>query len=172
MTNIAFVDKDDNPIGAGTRLEATQKNLIARIARIFIFNSQGQLLLQKRGPNVSVPNTWDDSVAGHVDEGEEYLAAARRELIEEMGVKGVELTKVIKYYTERCDPTDKTIVGRRFNTLYRIVYDGAITPNPQEIADVKWMSIEDIKDWIAERPDDFADGFKTAFQKYLEISNK
>ena len=86
MAKITFVDKDDKPIGAGTRQEASEKGLICRIARIFVFNSKGQLLLQKRGPNVSVPNKWDDSTAGHVDEGEEYSVAALRELQEETGL--------------------------------------------------------------------------------------
>ncbi|MDP4020572.1 MAG: NUDIX domain-containing protein, partial [Candidatus Adlerbacteria bacterium] len=170
VANIVFVDKDDNPIGAGTRQEASEKGLICRIVRIFIFNSKGQLLLQKRGPNVSIPDKWDDSVAGHVDEGEDYLEAAHREMAEEMGVKGVELTKVATYYTERFDPNDKRVVGRRFNTLYKTIYDGEVTPDPDEIADVQWIELPDLKKWLAENPEDFAPGFRDAFkefQKYI-----
>ena len=167
MAKIAFVDKDDNVIGAGTRIEAKQKNLICRVAQIFVFNSKGQLLLQKRGPNVSVPNKWDDSAAGHVDEGEEYLAAAYRELAEELGVKDVKLIEILKYYTEMVE-TGSSTVGKRFNMLYSTTYDGNIIPNPSEIAEIKWMNILGIQKWIAERPDDFTMGFKTSFQKYSE----
>ena len=170
MAKITFVDKSDNPIGAGTRQEASQKGLICRIARIFVFNSKGQLLLQKRGPNVSVPNKWDDSTAGHVDEGEDYLETAHRELAEEMGIKNVVLTKVAKYYTERFDPNDSRIVGRRFNTLYTTVYDGEVTPDPEEVAGAQWINLPELEKWLAERPDDFADGFKSAFKEFKKYS--
>lgn len=166
MAKITFVDEQDNPIGAGTRQEATEKNLICRIARIFVFNSKGQLLLQKRGPNVSIPDKWDDSVAGHVDEGEEYLEAAHRELGEELGVKNVELTEVSKYYTERFQPDDKRVIGKRFNTLYKTVYDGEIVPDPKELAGVRWIEIPELKKWLTESPDDFAPGFRDAFKEF------
>jgi len=169
MAKIIFVDKDDNPIGAGTRQEASEKGLICRIARTFVFNSKGQLLLQKRGPNVSIPNKWDDSAAGHVDEGEEYLAAAHREIGEELGIHNAELTEVKKYYTERFDPSDNRVVGRRFNALYKTVYDGEITPDPKELAGVQWIELLDLKKWLEEKPDDFSPGFRDSFKEFQNV---
>lgn len=166
VAKITFVDKNDNPIGAGTRQEASEKGYICRIARIFVFNSKGQLLIQKRGPTVSIPDKWDDSVAGHVDEGEDYLEAAHREAAEEMDIQDVELTKVSKYYTERFDPTDSRVVGKRFNTLYKTVYDGAVVPDPQDIADIKWMELTELESWMAKQPEDFAPGFLSAFGEF------
>jgi len=166
MAKIVFVDKDDNPIGAGTRKEASEKGLIARVARIFVFNSKGQLLLQKRAPHMSFPNTWDDSVAGHVDEGEDYLQAALREAVEEMGIQGVQLTKVAHYYTERFDPTDSRVVGRRFTMLFKTIYDGEITPDNKEVADAKWIELPELEKWMAEKPSDLTPGFVDAYKQF------
>lgn len=168
MAKITFVDTNDNVIGSGTRIEAVEKNIVHRIVVIFLFNSKKQLLLQKRSPNVPSPNKWDHSAAGHVDEGEEYLTAARRELSEELNVKDVEFTEIVKYYTEYPE-TGGTKLLRRFHTLYRVTYDGLVNPNAREVAEVKWMDLSDIKKYLTERPDDFTRGFKIAFQKYSEI---
>ena len=67
MPKIVFVDKNDNVIGSGTREEALQKGIIRRIVRIFLFNSKGELLIQKRSSNVRLPGKWVQSVGGHVD---------------------------------------------------------------------------------------------------------
>ncbi len=57
------------------------------------------MLLQKRSAHVrSGAGKWDDSVAGHVDEGETYLEAATRELAEEIGVVNTDLEEVGYYY--------------------------------------------------------------------------
>ena len=77
MVNITFVDEQDNVIGAGSKQEAWTKGIYHRVSRIFLFNSKGELLIQKRSDNcVSLPGRWDQSAAGHVDEGETYLEAA------------------------------------------------------------------------------------------------
>jgi isopentenyl-diphosphate delta-isomerase len=77
MTNIIFVDENDVCIGAGSKQEATTKGIIHRVIRIFITNSKGEILLQRRSDNCyTSPGKWDQSVGGHVDEGESYDEAA------------------------------------------------------------------------------------------------
>ncbi len=54
---------------------------------IFVLNPQNEVLLQRRAPNKdSYPNMWDLSCGGHVTAGEDYQAAAIRELKEELGL--------------------------------------------------------------------------------------
>ena len=165
MPKIVFVDKDDNVIGSGTGAEAREKGITYRIIRIFLFNSKGELLIQKRSKNVPSPEKWDQSVGGHVDEGESYLEAAVRELNEEMGIKGIPLQEITKFYTENINGT-KTM--KRFSTLYLGNYDGEINPNPEETSEVRWIALDELATWMKEKPEDFAHGFITAFNLYQE----
>src|SRR3989338_4643482 len=107
----------NNVIGAGSKEEAWKNGIIHRIARIFLFNSKGELLITKRGDNLSsLPGRWDQSAAGHVDEGEDYPTAAKRELEEEVGVKNIELIEKGKFFTDETDETGK--IKKRFSMLY------------------------------------------------------
>jgi len=64
--------------------EAHQKGLLHRISVVYLTNNKNQILIQKRSDG-----RLDHSAAGHVDVGESYLAAAERELEEELGVRGL-----------------------------------------------------------------------------------
>ena len=165
MPKIVFVDKDDNVIGSGTGAEAREKGIIHRIIRIFLFNSKGELLIQKRSKKVPSPGKWDQSVGGHVDEGESYLEAAMRELDEELGITSIPFQEAAKFYTKNADG-EKMI--KRFNTLYLGNYDGGIKFNPEETSEVSWITLDELATWMKEKPQDFTRGFITAFDLYLE----
>ena len=163
MTKITFVDKNDNVIGTGTRKEALERGIIRRIVRVFLFNSKGELLIQKRSLKVPLPGKWDQSVGGHVDAGEDYLKAAQRELQEELGIRDIPLKEIAKYYTEE---TDEKVINKRFNMLYSANYDGKINFNEGEISEIKWIALNKLEEWIKERPRDFTQGFIDSFNIY------
>src|SRR3954468_24269501 len=92
---IQVVNEQDQPLGGAPLDKIHAEGLRHRVVVIFVEDDTGQLLLQKRGPHVAThANRWDVSSAGHVDEGEDYLTAAKRELSEELGLQGVELNEV------------------------------------------------------------------------------
>jgi 8-oxo-dGTP pyrophosphatase MutT (NUDIX family) len=101
-------------------------------------------------------------VGGYVDEGETYKEAAHRELKEELGIAGVELNEVTKYYSEG----DHVIDGeqfKRFNTIYTGTYDGEVNPDPEEVSDVKWIAPADFEVWIERAPDELTNGSINAY---------
>lgn len=149
MENIIFVDEDDNIIGTGTRNEALEKGIIHRIVGVFLFNSKGELLIQKRSQNVDLPGRWDRSVGGHVDEGETYFEAAVREMKEEIGLEDVALVEVGKSYIES---PQKKQVKKFFDTVYTASYDGEIRFDPKEVAEVKWISMNELEGWAKSEP--------------------
>lgn len=163
MARILFVDSDDNPIGAGERKDAYAQGIAHRIVRVFLFNSKGEFLLQKRSANVDAPLKWDQSAAGHVDEGEDYEQAVYRELKEELGVDGVPLTEVARYYVE--SPAEPHPI-KRFNAIYAGVYDGEFAVDPGEVAEVKWVTVEELEVWMVTKPGDFTGGFLYAYDQF------
>ena len=82
------VDESDNPIAPISRKEAnTNPDVIHRSIKVLVYNSVGELLIQKRHESKDTfPDCWDVSVAGHVDWGETYIEAALREMQEEIGI--------------------------------------------------------------------------------------
>lgn len=167
--DITFVDEHDNVIGHGALKKALAEGTIYRIVRIFLFNSKGELLIQKRAPNVAFPNKWDQSVGGHVDEDENYLDAAIRELEEEIGVINIPLKELFKFYTEM---NNGKFLMKRFNTLFEAVYDGDIEFQESEISEIKWVTIPKLELWMAKNPNDFTDGFLQTYKRYIKTKNQ
>lgn|SRR3989344_8271326 len=132
MAKIVIVDKKDKVIGAEEKEAVQQKGLIHRIIRIILVNSKGQIYLQKRGHNKSTwPNRWDQSVGGHVDEGEDYKKAALREAKEELGIANLSLKPLARFFQNEAGGNFKM---KRFNMLYEAKYDGKITSAQDEIS--------------------------------------
>ena len=165
MAKITFVNDKDEIIGSGTKEEAWKNGNIHRIVRIFIFNSKGEMLIQKRSENVILfPGRWAEPVGGHVDEGEDYVTAAKREAKEELGLENVELKEVKKYFTDGMREGGKIV--KRFNMLFTANYDGKISFDKYEVSDVKWISLEELQKWMRERPKDFGDSFIESLEIY------
>jgi isopentenyl-diphosphate delta-isomerase type 1 len=125
---IDIVDADGNVIGRATRAEVHgNPALMHRVVHILVFNRAGDVLLQKRSLEKDIqPGKWDTSVGGHLDPGEDYDAAARRELFEELGIRepGFELLYDFVWRSER-----ETELVR----VYGLVYEGPIVVHPDEI---------------------------------------
>lgn len=162
---IQIVDEQDKPIGQADMFSARKKGLIHRIVRIMIEDDKGMILLQKRSDSVATyPNCWDHSAAGHVDAGESYMEAAKRELAEEIGIKNVELKEIARYYTQ-----NKTKKGsiRRFNAVYKGLFNATPTDiEPSEVTEVKWFTLQQIKELIQSEPDTVTDGLVDVITRY------
>jgi 16S rRNA (adenine1518-N6/adenine1519-N6)-dimethyltransferase len=147
------VDENDQVTGTATRAEVHEKGLLHRAVHVFAINRRGDLLLQKRSRLKDAhPGVWDSSVSGHLDAGEGYISAARREMGEEMGIEDEEPQEVAKL-----PPSEAT--GWEHVQLYMVRWDGTPRFPCSEVESVMWMSAEEIDEWSARRPEDFATGF-------------
>src|SRR5260221_2408518 len=80
------VDLDDRVTGRAPRSAVHAGKLLHRAVHVLIHDTNGHLFLQKRSLSKDTfPGCWDSSCSGHVDAGEDYVTAARRELGEELG---------------------------------------------------------------------------------------
>ena len=164
---VQIADEDDKPVGSELIELVAGSGKIVRISRIMLFNSTGQILLQKRAddPSNPWPDVWDSSSAGHVDEDEDYLQAAYREMFEEIGVSGIELNEAGYYYSEFYHQNK---LMRRFVKVYNGDID--FTPNKlqaSEVSGVKWFDMHDLKIQIKDKPEDFIGGLIEIIEKYF-----
>ena len=161
---ILIVDERDQPIGNETMQKARANGLIHRIVRIMVEDSNGRVLLQRRTNKVLWPHCWDNSAAGHVDADEDYFAAATRELSEEIDIKAEELQEVDTYFT---DTVNNGHILKRFNRLYRLVKDDAPTNvHNEEVEQVKWFTLDEVKDLIKNHPSEVTDGLVDVITRY------
>lgn len=84
---VVWIDESDQPLGYISKTEAHQKGLLHRAISVFIFNSDGEMLLQRRAiDKYHSGGLWTNSCCTHPLPEESYLAAANRRLQQEMGL--------------------------------------------------------------------------------------
>ncbi len=146
------VDAEDRVLGPRTRGEIHARGLRHRAVHVLVFNHRGELFLQKRSAwKDREPLKWDSSTAGHVDAGEDYPAAARRETLEELGV---ELPLQWVGRIPACAAT-----GEEFVEVFHARHEGPFACPPAEIDGGLFLPPALIGRWIERRPQDFAPGF-------------
>lgn len=141
-TNEIFpiVDPHGNVIGKATRGECHNGSKILHpVVHLQLFNSQGELYLQKRALHKDIqPGKWDTAVGGHVDYGENIQTALRREAREELGITLFEPVLIGKYIFE--SEIEKELVHTFFT-----LYDGEIHPDQDEVEYGRFWSISELE---------------------------
>jgi 16S rRNA (adenine1518-N6/adenine1519-N6)-dimethyltransferase len=132
---------------------------------VFVFNSRGELLLQKRSHLKDLcGGKWDSSCAGHLDAGESYRSGAVRELHEELGLADAgSLRRIARI--KACPET-----GWEFVELFRTSSDAPVRFPAAEIEAVHPFPLEEVRAWTQARPEDFAPGFLKCFESLECVS--
>ena len=81
---VSVYAEDGRPAGALPRAAAKRSRLAIGAVNVLLVNARGEVLLQRRPEDKENGGLWDKTVGGHVDEGEDFDAAARREAGEEL----------------------------------------------------------------------------------------
>jgi isopentenyl-diphosphate delta-isomerase type 1 len=149
-----IVNERDEVIGRAPRSEVHARGLLHRAVHVLVFNSRGEVFLQKRSMKKDrQPGVWDSSCSGHVDSGEDYDQTAVRELGEEIGLHlNAPPTRLFKL--DACAETDAEFVW-----VYRCQNNGPFQLDPDEIETGDWFAPERVTRWIREKPGDFAPAF-------------
>ncbi|MGB7838279.1 MAG: 16S rRNA (adenine(1518)-N(6)/adenine(1519)-N(6))-dimethyltransferase RsmA [Terrimicrobiaceae bacterium] len=146
------VDAQDRVIGSESRDQVHVNNLRHRAIHVLIFNRLGEVFLQKRSIwKDTNPGKWDSSAAGHVDAGESYEEAARRELREEIGID-CPIERIAKL---PCSGA----TGWEFIEVFRGAHEGPFEPAPLELETGAFFPLDQIRNWVERSPEDFSPVF-------------
>lgn len=122
--------------------------LLHRSAQIFVYDSCGRMLLQKRSADKDIqPGRWDTSVGGHLRCGEDYHAAAVRELTEELGLPPEKIPPLEHLF----DISIRNEIESEDVRVYRIVSDGPFSPQRSEIDEVRFFLPRELEDPVRRR---------------------
>ncbi len=163
MNKLILVDKNNRKIGVEEKIKTHKKGLLHRAFSIFVFNSNGELLLQKRAKSkYHSGGLWSNTVCSHPRNGENYQQAIHRRLKEEMGFDcNLEKITDIIYKSK----LKNGLIENEYDRILRGEYNGDIEPNPEEVMDYKWISLEELKKDINNNPDKYTSWFKIILNK-------
>ncbi len=160
---VAIVDEHNNVVGAVSRKEMRARCLRHRSTYILVFNTRGQLFVQKRTMNKDVFPGYFDSVAGGVIlAGESYEEGARRELEEELGIRGAHLEPLFEFYFASPD-------ARVWGAAFSCAYDGPIALQEEEIESGAFMEIEEVLK--LQKTEAFTPDGQYVLRRYLSRAN-
>ena len=160
---VVIVDRDNNITGSTTRRQMRAERLPHRCSYILVFNSRGELYVQKRTVIKDIyPGYWDPAAGGVMQTGESYEESAAREVGEELGIRDVELRPLFDLWFE---DERSAVWGRAFTC----VYDGPLALQAEEVDFVEMMTPGEVLRRAAEGETFTPDGL-IVVKRYLEAN--
>lgn len=166
---VVLVNERDEQIGLMPKMEAHEKAKLHRAFSVFVYNKKGEMMLQRRAmTKYHSPGLWTNTCCSHQREDESNIAAGKRRLMEEMGFQ-TELKETISFIYKA--PFDNGLTEYEFDHILVGNYEGEPHINPDEVAEWKWSTAEEVKKEIAEHPERFTEWFKVIFSEHYKVVN-
>ena len=163
---VICVDEADQPIGEAGKLEAHERGLLHRAFSVFLFDCQNRLLLQRRAlTKYHSGGLWANSCCGHPRPEEPTVQAAVRRTREELGLVA-DLHEGFRF-RYRAD-LDNGLIE---NELVHMMFGrpaGAFTPEPSEVASLRWMGLDELASDVARTPSVYAPWVRLYVESGLE----
>jgi isopentenyl-diphosphate delta-isomerase len=174
MEKVILVDKNDLQLGVMEKMEAHRLGILHRAFSVFVFNSEGELMLQQRAfQKYHSPGLWTNTCCSHPREDESIESAAHRRLSEEMGFD-CELKEVF-HFIYNAD-VGQGLIEHEFDHVFFGFTEDTPTLNSAEVADWKYMPMAEIKQWMQKAPGVFTTWFRISFEEverhFIEKQNK
>ncbi len=168
MERVILVDEADNRIGTEEKLKAHKDGKLHRAFSIFVFNSDGKLLLQQRAlSKYHCGGLWANTCCSHPRDGESTEAAAHRRLVEEMGFD-CQLKEIFSFTYKA--KFENGLTEHEFDHVLIGSFDGELKPNSDEVASVKWVDIGWLINDIGDNPENYTYWLKAAIEKVVSFS--
>lgn len=158
MENVILVDEQDNPIGTMEKMEAHEKGLLHRAFSILLFNSRGEMLIQKRARSkYHSGGLWTNACCSHPLPDETMEHATRRRLLFEMGID-IHSNFAFKFIYRV--PLDQNLIEHEVDHVYTATFDGTPDVNPEEVEDWKYVNMATLREDIQKYPERYTHWFK------------
>lgn len=162
---VILVDENDIPRGSMEKMEAHKKGELHRAFSIFVFNSKGELLLQKRARNkYHSGGLWTNTCCSHPEPDEDIQEAAHKRLQEEMGFD-CKLRNIFNFIYEA--KLNNELTEHELDHVFIGYYDDLPSLNYLEVSEWKAKTVIEIREDIRLNPDHYTVWFKIIFEKVM-----
>ncbi len=158
---IEILDERGSFLGKKPRSEVHRRGLWHRASNVFLFRSNGDLLVQRRQYDKDVcPGVWDLSAAEHLQPGENFEQGAIRGLLEELSVEGVKLELFGDVTKTRLEIPESHIKDYEFQQSFCAIYDGPVFPDPVEVHEVSTVNLKELGKKFLDEPESYTPWFR------------
>jgi isopentenyl-diphosphate delta-isomerase len=168
---VILVNELDGEIGVMAKLAAHQTGVLHRAFSVFVFNSENELLLQRRAlQKYHSAGLWSNTCCSHPRPGENIKYAAKRRLLEEMGLS-CELTEVFSFIYKV--QLENGLSEHEFDHVFVGYSNSKPKPDSEEVVGWVYLSQEVLREEIAAYPHNYSEWFKLCITKWdTELFNK
>ncbi len=169
---VILVDEADREVGTAEKLSAHQNGgRLHRAFSVFIFNSAGQMLVQRRSTaKYHFGGLWTNACCSHPRPGESMAAAARIRLKQEFGIDA-ELRPAFSFIYRAVDNASG-LTEYEIDHVFTGRFDGEPSPNPEEIDEWKWVDRGALTSDVQARPERYSPWFRIALERVLDLELK
>ncbi len=162
---VILVDEQDKELGLMEKMEAHEKGVLHRAFSIFVFNSKNEVMLHQRAwSKYHSGGLWTNTCCSHPRAGETVVEAAHRRLQEEMGFD-CDLEEQFSFIYKK--DLDNELTEHELDHVVFGFTDHQPEINPEEVADWKYMQLEDLKQDIVANPNQYTEWFKICLPEVL-----
>jgi isopentenyl-diphosphate delta-isomerase len=167
MEKVILVNEKDEQVGTEEKMKAhSNGGILHRAFSIFVFNSRGELMLQRRAlTKYHSKGLWTNTVCSHPREGESILDASHRRLMEEMGFDCPLAEKFSFTYHENAG---SELTEWEYDHVLFGAYEAEPKPNHEEVDAWKWVTLDELKKDVAEHPERYTAWLKIVLDRVIE----
>ena len=166
MERVVLVDENDTPLGTMEKMEAHEKGVLHRAFSVFIFNSNGKMLLQQRAfSKYNSGGLWTNTCCSHPRENETTIDAAHRRLQEEMGFD-CEISKEFDFIYKK--ELDKGLTEHELDHVFIGEYEGEINFNTEEVCAYIFKPVQEVLDDVKQFPEKYTEWFKICLNEVVK----
>ena len=167
---VILVDENDRQTGVAGKMEAHRRGLLHRAVSVFVINSRGEWILQRRALDKYHSNgLWTNTCCTHPYPNETTSDAAKRRLIEEMGIKCNLVDLFTFIYKEKLD---NELTEHELDHVFFGISDDTPEPNTVEVEEWKTVTFTDLREDIAKNPFGYTFWFREIYERVNENIQK
>jgi isopentenyl-diphosphate Delta-isomerase len=158
MDQVILVDENDIAIGLMEKMEAHRIGALHRAFSILLFNSKGEMLIQKRAKtNYHSGGLWTNACCSHPIQNENIERTVSKRLLFEMGINLA--PKFVYKFTYKTS-LDQNLIEYEVDHVFKATFDGVPSINKDEVEDWKFIDLEELRDSITLHPHEYTYWFK------------
>lgn len=161
--HVILVDRNNRELGYENKMKVHREGRLHRAFSIFLVDHRSRLLLQKRAATkYHSGGLWTNTCCSHPRPKEKLMDAARRRLIEEMGID-CPLREIFSF-VYRAD-LDNNLIEHEFDHVLTGRYEGNPIPNREEVDDWRWVDLRWLHLDIARNPHRYTFWLRACFDQ-------